>query len=94
MIVAGTSTFTLSSFTVRVRPRFDNPAWAVYLVFAGERLIGKQFSIPTLSDCEWLQRQIYATASHARETSRDVQLRTIDGIPAGTVRERRNWRRK
>lgn len=56
MIIASTSTFTLGRFTVHVRPRFDNPAWAVYVVFLGERLVGKQFSIPSLSDCQWLLR--------------------------------------
>lgn len=65
MIIAATSTFTLGRFTVCVRPRFDSPAWAVYIVYLGERLIGKQFSRPSLSDCQWLKRNngTYATVS-------------------------------
>lgn len=60
MIIAATSSFTLGPFTVQVRPRFDSPAWAVYIVLRGRRLIGKQFSRPSLDDCRWLE-------SHARE---------------------------
>lgn len=57
MIIVSPSTFTLGRFTVHVRPRFDSPGWAVYIVYLGERLIGKQFSRPNISDCQWLARQ-------------------------------------
>jgi hypothetical protein len=64
MIIAATSSYTLGRFTVQQRPRFDNPAWAVYIVFLGERLIGKSFSMPDIGCCEWLQRNsVYATDS-------------------------------
>lgn len=58
----------LGKFTVHVRLRFDNPAWPLYVVYVGERLIGKSFSIPDLGCCQWLERQnpartIYATTS-------------------------------
>lgn len=71
MIIAVASTFTLGRFTVQVRPRHDNPAFAVYIVFRGERLIGKNFSRPGLSDCQWLERTkgVYATRSCWPETS-------------------------
>ncbi len=48
---------TLGKFTVRQGLRADNPAFPVWLVFVGDRLIGKQFSQPSESDCEWLARQ-------------------------------------
>lgn len=48
---------SLGKFTVRVGLRTDNPLFPVYLVFLGAKLIGKQFSVPTISDCEWLERQ-------------------------------------
>ena len=48
---------TLGKFSVVVRIRLDNPAFPQYLVYDGLYLVGKQFSIPTLSDCEWLARQ-------------------------------------
>lgn len=51
-------TLTLDKFTVRAGLRPDNPAFPVYLVFIGERLIGKSFSLPDLECCRWLERQI------------------------------------
>lgn len=58
----------LGRFRIVVRIRLDNPAFPQYLVYVGPNLIGKQFSVPTLSDCEWLERQrteeiVYATSS-------------------------------
>lgn len=50
------TSFELGPYIVRIGLRHDNPAFPVYLVFRGERLIGKHFSRPGLSDCEWLER--------------------------------------
>ncbi len=47
----------LGKFSVVIRIRLDNPAFPQYLVYDGQFLVGKQFSVPTLSDCEWLARQ-------------------------------------
>ena len=47
---------TLGKYTVVAATRPDNPAFAVYRVFVGDRLIGAQFSVPCLSDCQWLER--------------------------------------
>lgn len=60
MQIAETRSFEVGPYKVQQQPRFDNPYWPVYLVTRGDRLIGKSFSIPTLSDCEWLERQVYA----------------------------------
>lgn len=63
------NTLTVGRFTVRIGLRPDNPAFPVYRVFLGARLIGKQFSIPSESDCRWLEMQrreertAYATRS-------------------------------
>lgn len=60
---------TLGKFTVIIAMRQDNPAFPCYRVFIGERLIGKQFSVPSISDCQWLERQqsldrvVYASRS-------------------------------
>lgn len=71
MDIVETSTWTIGRFTIHKRPRFDNPAWAVFLVYCGEELVGKQASYPSLTDCEWLLRQgIYAESS-ARVTLRE-----------------------
>lgn len=60
---------TLGKYTVVIAIRQDNPAFPCYRVFVGERLIGKQFSVPSISDCQWLERQqvvgrlVYASRS-------------------------------
>lgn len=67
-MIAETLTFDLGHFTVWQRPRFDNPAWPVYIVYLRDRLVGKSFSRPDLSCCEWLAKQktlepVYADTS-------------------------------
>ncbi len=49
----------LGKYTIVIATRPDNPAFPVYRVFIGLRLIGKQFSVPTESDCQWLERQTF-----------------------------------
>jgi hypothetical protein len=65
VIIAESRTFPAGPYTVRQQLRFDNPYWPQYVIFLGEVLIGKQFSIPNESDCEWLRRTngVYATSS-------------------------------
>lgn len=69
-MIADTTSFDLGPFKIHQRPRFDNPAFAVYLVFRGERLIGKSFSRPDQSCCEWLERTngVYAEPSEHSKT--------------------------
>lgn len=57
MQIVEVRSWEIGKFTVRQRPRFDNPSWGQYLVFIGEKLIGKSFSMPDLGACEWLERQ-------------------------------------
>lgn len=83
------TTFTLGKYTVRIGLRQDNPAFPVYLVFRGDRLIGKHFSRPGLSDCEWLERtngEFYARQSRWPETS--------EGHPIWNAPKRRGRPRK
>lgn len=65
-------TARLGPYTVREGLRRDNPGWPVYLVYKGERLIGRQFSRPSLSDCEWLDRErvVYALAEQSKRDFR------------------------
>ena len=56
MNIAETSTFAVGKFTVRQSVRPDNPFFPCYSVFLCAVFIGKQFSYPSASDCEWLQR--------------------------------------
>lgn len=46
----------LGPYTVRAAIRIDNPAFPVYLIYHNENLVGKSFSLPDLSCCEWLER--------------------------------------
>jgi hypothetical protein len=55
MIIAETLTFTVGRYRIQQRPRPDNPAWPVYIVFVGQKLIGKSFSMPNLDCCRWLE---------------------------------------
>lgn len=54
-MIAETLSIQVGRYTVQKRPRPDNPAWAVYIVFRGGRLIGKSFSLPNLDCCRWLE---------------------------------------
>lgn len=54
MNIVDTLIFDIGRFTVRQQPRFDSSGWAQYLVFLDGALIGKSFSWPGESDCEWL----------------------------------------
>ena len=55
--MASDTTLQLGKNTVRIALRADNPAFPQYLFFSPSgALIGKQFSCPTLSDCQWLER--------------------------------------
>jgi len=55
MNIVETRTFQLGQYTVQQRPRFDSPSWGQYLVFLGNILIGKSFSMPDIGCCEWLE---------------------------------------
>lgn len=59
----------LGPYTVLCTLRHDNPYWPRYLIFLGEKLVGKQFSIPCRSDCEWHERRKgeYAKAEESRQ---------------------------
>lgn len=84
MIIAQTSTFVLGDFTVQERPRFDNPAFAVYIVLRAGCFIGKSFSRPDLDCCKWLARQkseelVYAECSAPlKDKGREHTLRGIE----------------
>lgn len=66
-MIVDNKTFHRGKYTVHQRQRFDNPAWPLYIIRHGERIVGRQFSYPSESDCEWLDREraIYAAQSAA-----------------------------
>ena len=63
-------------YTVRLGIRADNPAFPAYLVYRDATFIGKQFSMPSVSDCEWMEQNggRYARSS-AQPGNRDYALR-------------------
>ena len=82
------TTFTLGLYIVRISLRPDNPAFATYLIFRGDKLIGKQFSRPDEDACKWLERNEYSSES------RFVQTSTLCQRLRGGVTHRRGRPRK
>lgn len=65
LIIAEQKVFRIGRYTVRQQIRPDNPYWPQYVIFLGDDLVGKQFSMPNESDCDWLRRTngVYALVS-------------------------------
>jgi hypothetical protein len=49
-------TFVLGRYVVVQKPRFDSPAWAVYLIYRNNKLVGRSFSVPDEGWCEAIER--------------------------------------
>ena len=58
---------TLGKYTIRVGLRRDNPAFPQYQIFKNGHLVGVQFSMPCLSDCQWHEHQ---RGEYAKPTNR------------------------
>lgn len=43
-------------YTVRRSVRPDNPAFARYMIFRGDKLVGRSFSVPDAGWCESIER--------------------------------------
>ena len=82
MIIAAEvgTTFSLGPYVVRIALRQDNPAFARYLVFRKGRIVGRQFSRPSLPDCQWLEYwgEKYANVSMWHESSRSSTSSALD----------------
>ncbi len=89
--------FVLGPYIVRICIRADNPAFPVYAVFRGPKFIGKQFSRPCETDCQWLERSQgeYATESHWPESSNSLSCSAaIRRLRGGRVTARRGRPKK
>ena len=53
MLIAETRIFPLGKYIIRQQPLPLNPAFATHLIYLAGKLIGKQLSVPTVSDCDW-----------------------------------------
>lgn len=71
----------LGKYTIQATLRADNPAFPKYQIFAGGKLIGTQFSVPCLTDCEWHERQ-------GGQYAQPVERKVVYGYTAQTMRRR------
>lgn len=71
------STFTVGPYTVRIGIRFDSPYWPLYIVFKGEKLIGKIFSRPDEGACAWLERRLREEEKWAPEPKARFIMRSF-----------------
>ncbi|MDP2619286.1 MAG: hypothetical protein Q8P46_03790 [Hyphomicrobiales bacterium] len=77
--IADTEYWRIGKYTVQSRPRPDNPAFSLFVVFHGLRLVGKSFSRPDLGCCRWLELGRYAERSHEPLTYRERQEKRRPG---------------
>lgn len=68
MIIAETRSFTVGIYTVWQRPRMDNPAFPQYLIYLRDRLLGKSFSVPDVSCCEWVREHGSDSPQYAEDS--------------------------
>ena len=70
-MTAETRWFKLGPYIVYQRPLKDNPAFALFIMSRDGVVLGKQCSVPQLSDCKWheLQRGVYASDTKSRDKS-------------------------
>ena len=73
-------TLTFGPYIVRESLRPDNPAFPVFLIYRGDKLIGKSFSVPDLGCCQWLEQQERDRIRYAKESA---QLRVYTVVKGG-----------
>lgn len=80
MVIAETATFEVGRYLVVQRPRPDNPAWPVYIVFLKDKLVGKSFSRPDIGCCDWLNRQKNDEVRYAEPNRAHAYLFKLRGV--------------
>jgi hypothetical protein len=82
--------FDLGRFRVLAMPLPLNPYWTTHRVFLDGKLVGKQLSVPTVDDCEWLLRHPdrYAEPSKHLNTYGYTALLRKRGRPTKAQSER------
>ena len=86
-------TFTLGAYTVQIGIRADNPAFPIYRIFRGKAFIGKQFSRPCETDCQWLEREetTYANGSKLLQHTCLQQRIRAGFVTAATTKAKRHF---
>lgn len=64
--IATTTVYDLGPYRIVAKPCPTNPAWRTHWIYRGDRLISKSLSVPSLADCEHLDKwgDQYASDSH------------------------------
>lgn len=57
MNIAPTRWLEIGAYRVLQQPLRGNPYWATHWIYRAGKLIGRLFSMPSLTDCEWMERQ-------------------------------------
>ena len=75
-----TTTITLGRYTVHVGIRHDNPHFPKYTIYRDTRYIGTQFSMPSESDCQWIESNDgYAKDSRSPQFSEGRPIHNTKG---------------
>jgi hypothetical protein len=63
--------FTIGKYRILSLPLADNPAFSAYRIYLGINCIGRQLSVPCMSDCEWHESHggVYACSSRSIDNS-------------------------
>lgn len=72
---------TLGKYTIRIGLRPDNPAFPKYIILVGEKIVGVQFSMPSITDCQWHehQRGVYAKAEQSEDDYKGFRKYRVRG---------------
>ena len=93
MIIVESFIYELGEFTIRKQPLALNPAFATHLIFFAGKLVGRQLSVPSVSDCQWYRATngVYASheESHCHSGGYSVDLDAAYRLSGGDSTQRR-----
>lgn len=69
--IAETRWYELGIYRVLALPLKSNPYWQTFRIFRGDKFLGAQLSMPTITDAQWLERTggVYATEEESHKHS-------------------------
>lgn len=66
MNIAPTRWYAEGPYKILQQPLYGNPYWATHWIYRAGHLIGKLLSVPSLTDCEHMERQCVQARSFQR----------------------------